>query len=416
MIMMISGLEATASRKQPCKTCGHELDADWVRCPYCSTWLHPPKVTPAPQVRPKLLALYLLGLLIIGLGIGVGIGLLWPHKQDQAPLSELVTTISTSAPDFTSTPRPTDIIAPTAAFTPAPTLGIGTTLVSTQKPSATPTPAPASTLTPPPPSPGATLFSDVDDMELVYVPAGEFLMGSVDSDRFAYWDEKPQHTVYLDTFWIDRTEVTNAMYAAFLNERSNQAEGKVPWLDADDEDALIVQENGQWVPKSGYEVHPVIEVTWYGAQAYCEWAGRRLPVEAEWEKAARGTNGKRYPWGSTYPLQEGPLPPARDCDLAQFDGCSGDTVPVSSNPAGASPYGALNMAGNAWEWVADWYDTNYYESSPTENPQGPSSGNRHIVRGGSWSHSGFYIHTAARYGFAPIVASDLVGFRCARSP
>jgi len=264
-------------------------------------------------------------------------------------------------------------------------------------------------------------------MELVYVPAGEFLMGSVDSEKDTYWNEKPQHTVYVDAFWIDHTEVTNAMYAAFLNDRGNQTEDRVPWLDADDENVQIIQSGEQWTPKSGYETHPVIEVTWYGARAYCEWAGRRLPSEAEWEKAARGTTGKKYPWGNTDTNTiesggDGSGPPiyTLHCELAQFGGadggCPGDTIPVGSKPAGASPYSALDMAGNAWEWVADWYSAFYYADSPSENPQGPLSGNRRAVRGGSWSHSGGYIHTAARYGFDPVFANDLVGFRCARAP
>ena len=134
---------------------------------------------------------------------------------------------------------------------------------------------------------------------MVLIPAGEFTMGSEDSNADS--DEAPEHTVYLDAYWIYKHEVTNAQYAEFMNDQGNQTEDGVTWLDSGEDDARIHQSSGDWIPDSGYGDHPVVEVSWYGAQAYCEWAGGRLPTEAEWEKAARGTDGRTYPWGEQDP-------------------------------------------------------------------------------------------------------------------
>jgi formylglycine-generating enzyme required for sulfatase activity len=257
--------------------------------------------------------------------------------------------------------------------------------------------------------PSMTRARATDGAEMIYVPEGEFLMGSKDADRKAADDEKPAHTVYLDAFWIDRTEVTNARYIQFLNTlgdyRGTCGEHDCVETVLEDKDSHILHREGRYVVESGFEDHPVIEVTWYGAQAYCEWAGVRLPTEAEWEKAARGIDGRLYPWGNNAP----------DCDKAQYADCSGMTVPVGSKPAGASPYGALDMAGNVWEWVADWYDPAYYDRSPALNPQGASSGERKVFRGGSWGYLPDFIRTTDRARNRPAYAGFNVGFRCGAS-
>jgi formylglycine-generating enzyme required for sulfatase activity len=150
----------------------------------------------------------------------------------------------------------------------------------------------------------------------------------------------------------------------------------------------------------------VYEVSWYGARAYCEWAGRRLPTEAEWEKAARGTDGQLYPWGDTPPT----------CSLAQYTGCSGRTTAVGGRPDGRSPYGALDMAGNLAEWVADWYDADYYETSPGENPLGPVTGEVRVHRGGPWFSEPENLRAAIRGRNYPYIAAGIFGFRCSLSP
>ena len=202
----------------------------------------------------------------------------------------------------------------------------------------------------------STMVNPVDGAEMVYVPAGEFLMGSEDEDADS--DEDPEHTVYLDAYWIYKHEVTNAQYRQCV-----------------DEGECDVPSNVNQFNNPDFDDHPVVFVSWYDADAYCQWAGGRLPTEAEWEKAARGTDGRKFPWGEESPT----------CSLAQFRDCSGETKPVGSFPAGASPYGALDMAGNVWEWVGDWYDGGYYSQSPSENPQGPDSGEYRVIRGGSWA-------------------------------
>lgn len=246
-------------------------------------------------------------------------------------------------------------------------------------------------------------------MEMAYVSAGKFLMGSTDADGMAGDHEKPQHIVYLDAFWIDRTEVTNAQYRRCVEAGVCQ----VP----------RVMESHYWERPSTYgnpskADHPVVHVDWNDTRTYCEWAGVRLPTEAEWEKAARGTDGRIYPWGSTFDDWR-----LNFCDqncIYSLPGVEADdgyhrTAPVGNYPTGASPYGILDMAGNAFEWVADWYDAEYYSHSPARNPQGPNSGEYHVLRGGSWDGGAMSTRTTNRaYGHPPSTYHN-VGFRCASS-
>jgi formylglycine-generating enzyme required for sulfatase activity len=249
--------------------------------------------------------------------------------------------------------------------------------------------------------------------ETVLIPAGEFQMGCDDSNsnESCYSDEQPLHTVYLGAYTIDKYEVTNAQYAEFLNAMGNLEEGGKTWLDTDAPNVHIHEGGGVWQTDAGYEDHPVIEVTWYGAAAYCEWIGGRLPTEAEWEYAARGSSDTRmYPWGNEEP----------DCSRLNYRDdtarCVGDTTPVGSYPSGASPYGALDMAGNVWEWVNDWYQSDYYDVSPYSNPSGPNSGASKVFRGGGWLYDWSLVRVAYRScpspGY-PYFSNLYLGFRCA---
>jgi len=245
---------------------------------------------------------------------------------------------------------------------------------------------------------------DDRDAAMVLVPAGEFLMGS---DTWS-GSEKPAHTVYLDNYYIDQFEVSNTAFAKFLNEIGNQIEGvagKAHWVEESDPDLRIHRIDGIWQPDEGWENHPMNEVTWFGARAFCEWREARLPSEAEWEKAARGTDGRTYPWGEETPT----------CEMANFAGCFYISVPVDSYPEWVSPYGAYNMAGNVHEWTNDWYGEDYYANTPSENPTGPESGDYKIFRGGSWFNGNFNTRTTYRYPKLPVLTYMANGFRCAKS-
>jgi len=234
---------------------------------------------------------------------------------------------------------------------------------------------------------------------MVIIPAGEFMMGCNESvDNQCGSDEKPYHRVYLDAYYIDKHEVTVAEYRKCVNAGGCK-----------DPDTGQYCNWGQ----SGHESHPINCVDWNQAQDYCSWAGKRLPTEAEWEKAARGTDGRKYPWGNE----------TASCQYAVMSegggGCGRNfTWPVCSKTQGNSPYGLCDMAGNVWEWVSDWYDEDYYGSSPSQNPQGPSTGQLRVLRGGSWS---FYnpgdLRASYRVRHVPTVRRSrygLVGFRCVR--
>jgi formylglycine-generating enzyme len=234
---------------------------------------------------------------------------------------------------------------------------------------------------------------ELDPVPMVTIPAGEFLMGSPEGKGRD--DERPQRSVYLDEFAIDQVEVTNERYMAFVKSIGHRTPPN-PYG------------NGHLQSIKGIEQLPVVQTTWYDAKAYCSWAKKRLPTEAEWEKAARGTDGRLYPWGNEPPTVK----------RANFDREWEDEhtlYAVGSLPDGDSPYGVKDMAGNAREWVSDWYDTEYYQHAPNRNPQGPDKkGVVRSIRGGSWHSPASDITTSARGrgGFA--LQTHGTGFRCVR--
>jgi len=269
---------------------------------------------------------------------------------------------------------------------------------------------------------GPVKVAGKDGMVLVYIPAGEFTMGS-DSDASA----KPAHTVYLDAYWIDRTEVTNTMFTAFIAATGYQTDavkqgGGYVFTDGDWQyvkGPSWKHPHGRGTNLDGLGDYPVVEVSWNDAAAYCQWAGRRLPTEAEWEKAARGTDGRTYPWGEQPPagnllnFADQNLP-VSFADTNTNDGYQ-FSAPVGRFPEGASPYGVMDMAGNVWEWVADFFSDTYYQESPASNPPGPASGDARVLRGGSWGNDLVEVRTFFRRGHSADVPSDRLGFRCAAS-
>jgi formylglycine-generating enzyme required for sulfatase activity len=263
-------------------------------------------------------------------------------------------------------------------------------------------------------APGEARVRDTDGMIQVYVPGGTFWMGSEEGDS----NEQPVHSVTLDSFWIDQTEVTNAQFAAFLNDRGNQEENGVTWLNLRHSDSQIEQSGEVFQPLSGYANYPAVEVSWYGAAAYCQWAGGRLPTEAEWEYAACGPEEHIYPWGNTfdgarlnYCDVNCPLDHWRD---TSYDDGYARSAPVGSYQDGASWVGALDMAGNVYEWVGDRYGP--YARGRQVNPAGPSSGGTCVLRGGSWlDHFPEYTRCTYRFGAGPHYSNPGIGFRCVSS-
>lgn len=254
------------------------------------------------------------------------------------------------------------------------------------------------------------MVSEKDGSPMVFVPAGDFTMGSTSQQivqmvancneganvcNFNNFDKEiPQHEVYLDSYYIDQYEVTNARYAKCVAAGICQ-----PPKD------LSSSTYTNYYGNHDFDNYPIIRVNWSDAKIYCGWREDRLPSEAEWEKAARGTDERVYPWGDNI-----------DCSHANYSGCVGETVSVGSYESGKSPYDVYDMAGNVWEWVNDWYGS--YQNLHVYNPLGPSSGEDHILRGGSWYHLDVYVRSTWRTrssGLEHLQSTATVGFRCAKS-
>jgi formylglycine-generating enzyme required for sulfatase activity len=227
------------------------------------------------------------------------------------------------------------------------------------------------------------VYSEGAADDMVLIPAGPFVMGG-DFD-----EEQPRHRVVLDAFWIDRFEVTNQQYAEYLRATGAQA-------------PLFWNKSERFHSGEKFPQHPVVGISWFEAKAFCEWKGKRLPTEAEWEKAARGgREGLAYPWGNV-----------PDRSRANFEGQG--TLPVGSFPP--NDYGLFDMSGNVWEWVSDWFDAEYYRKSPEANPTGPDSGREKVVRGGSYVDGSGPLRVAHRHWYPPQSRYKWLGVRCAKIP
>ncbi|MCS7026615.1 MAG: formylglycine-generating enzyme family protein [Bryobacteraceae bacterium] len=229
---------------------------------------------------------------------------------------------------------------------------------------------------------------------MVFIPGGEFLRGrsyALPDDGLKWvpevlMDDRPVRPVYVDPFYMDAHEVTNAEYAVFVQATKHRPpyhwpEGRVP---------------------AGKENHPVVNVSWEDASAYARWAGKRLPTEAEWERACRGLReGAKFWWGESKPTSE----------VARFNAVDGPQAVGQCKP---NPFGLYDMAGNVWEWTADWYDRNYYATAPSRNPTGPATGRYRVIRGGSWADVEKYLTCAYRSWARPAERSPNIGFRCVK--
>jgi formylglycine-generating enzyme required for sulfatase activity len=275
------------------------------------------------------------------------------------------------------------------------------------------------------------LIKGQDGAEMVLVPAGAFWMGSqtediqmrVDDckksvkpenrDKCDEWfrDEGPQRQIFVDAFYIDRYEVTNALFERFLTARSYRTTAETEgwgWVFRPSDGRWEKLKGATWRAPGGPgtsapPTHPVVQVSWYDADAYCKWVNERLPTEAEWEKAARGVDGRRYPWGEDW-----------NAARANGDMSAKATRPVGSYAAGVSPYDIHDMSGNVFEWVADWHDPSFYPRQPERNPSGPASGQQRVLRGGGWHSRPIALRAASRGSGVMDFRYNYTGFRCAK--
>ena len=289
---------------------------------------------------------------------------------------------------------------------------------------AIPIPTSTSTVTPTP-DVGSKVINEIDGATMVFVPEGEFIRGT--NDPGAYDFEKPAREIFISAFWMYLTPVTNAQFAQFVDLTGYVTTAEdlemVPFFAGYGLDVMMlfgaywnnIGDISPLIPV--IEDHPVVYMSWYDAAAYCEWAGGRLPTEAEWEKAARGTDERLFPWGNNPVTGE----KANYCDAS----CAGDwgdelvddgyryTSPVGNYPAGVSPYGVLDMAGNVDEWVYDWFEADYYQVSSDFDPPGPEQGQGKSLRGGNYMSGESGLRTWRRENMSPDTPWNTTGFRCA---
>lgn len=237
-----------------------------------------------------------------------------------------------------------------------------------------------------------------DGAPMLLIPEGSFPMGVPRGDRDGGRDEYPRHDVFVSNFYIDKFELTNGRYLEFVKATHHR-------IPQNPKNATRNLWQGDTIAESLID-RPVINVDWADAQAYCQWAGKRLPTEAEWEKAAKGTADRRFPWGNVEPTN-------KHLNFNQQWIGEKTLMPVGSYEAGKSPFGVYDMAGNVWEWVNDWYDAKYYEKSPAKNPTGPETGTKRVLRGSGWQNETPTVRIFTRVDSDPTIRNESTGFRCA---
>ena len=242
---------------------------------------------------------------------------------------------------------------------------------------------------------------------MIFIPEGSFTMGfKIDNDHvWGDMDEEPVHQVTLSSYWIDKYEVTSSNFSKFLNENKNEAHRFIEIAPS----VTVQFDDNVYQPRKGLENYPVNRVSWFGADAYCKWKEKRLPTEAEWEKAARGTDQRIFPWGNEFPDN------SRVTFRRKFSEKGFQVMePVEGMKNGISPFRIHQMAGNVWEWVSDWFDATAYQDENRIDPKGPESGISKVLRGGNWYYKAYYMRTTYRFNERPDIFKVWQGFRCAR--
>lgn len=367
-------------------------------------------IQPTPQERKRLpvWVWILLGSLVITLTTASVLGIRALTRQpestpseDSVPIETPTVTVASSPPMIASVASSTDTPSqmPPTSTSVLPTA----TERATTQPTTTSLPELSAGAPPQDAQCGDIWIRLADGVSMVYIPGGTFQMGSETGEA----DERPVHAVSVDPFWIDQFEVTNAAFEQFVLEAGYTTDAEASGWGS-------VWEGGRWnrvdglswrhpnQPTEGISAimdHPVLQVSWRDANAYCEWAGGRLATEAEWEVAAIGATGWRYPWGDEF-------------DSNRLNAAGNGTTRAGMYEGGRSPCGAYDMAGNAWEWVSDWYQSDYYSVSPTTNPCGPSTGTYRVLRGGGWDPSGGDSRSADRGALSPDGRGNTIGLRC----
>ena len=254
----------------------------------------------------------------------------------------------------------------------------------------------------------SSLINNDSNEKMILIPEGIFTMGfAIDNENeWGDMDEEPVHKVNLPAYWIDKYEVTSSSFSRFLNENKKEAHRFIEITAT----VTVQLEDNVYKPREGLEKYPVNRVSWFGADAYCRSKGKRLPTEAEWEKAARGTDQRIFPWGNEFPDN------SRVTYRRKFKDKGFQVLePVDGMVKGISPYGVHHMAGNVWEWVSDWFDAAAYQDENRVDPKGPKSGISKVLRGGNWYYKAYYMRTTYRFNERPGIFKIWQGFRCARN-